>query len=130
MTRLIGYFLALAAGSILFEQNQFGRTMLVGEPSLADTAEDEKIELPLGIASDLTIERRTLRRDRKSQDAEVVISNAGASDLVFELKLPLWGAQILTSADRPYEKRNGQPLFVLKIPAGDKVTVHFTTAEQ
>ena len=122
--------LPLPAGSILFQQDQFGRSMLVGEPTLADTAEDEKIELPLGIASDLTIARRTLRRDGKSQDAEVTISNASAADLVIELKVPLYGGQKLTSADRPHEQRNGQPLFILKVPAGDKVTLHFTTAEQ
>ena len=122
--------LPLPAGSILFEQNQFGRTMLVGEPALADTAEDEKIELPLGIASDLTITRRTLRRDAKSHDAEVTISNAGAADVVFELKVPVEGGQKLTSADHPSERRNGQPLFVLKVPAGNSVTLHFTVAPQ
>ncbi len=122
--------LPLPAGSMLFQQDQFGRSMLVGEPTLADTAEDEKIELSLGIASDLTIARRTLRRDAKSQDAEVAISNAGPADLVLELKVPLYGGQKLTSADRPHEQRNGQPLFILKVPAGDKVTLHFTTAEQ
>ncbi len=122
--------LPLPAGAMLFEQDQFGRTMVVGEPSLMDTAEDEKIELPLGASSDLTIKRRTLRRDAKSQDAEATISNAGSSDLLLELKVPLQGAQKLSSADHPFEKRDGQPLFVLKIPAGAKVTLRFTTAEQ
>ncbi len=122
--------LPLPAGSILFQQDQFGRSMLVGEPALADTAEDEKIELPLGIASDLTIARRTLRRDAKSQDAEVTISNAGPAELMLELKVPLDGGQKLTSSDRPHEQRNGQPLFILKVPAGDKVTLHFNTAGQ
>ena len=120
--------LPLPAGSILFEQDQFGRTMLVGEPDLADTAEDEKIELPLGVASDLTIQRRTLRRDSKSQDGEVTISNAGSADLVLELKLPLPGGEKLTGADHPHEQRNGQPLFILKVPAGDKVTLRFTVS--
>ena len=122
--------LPLPAGSILFQQDQFGRSMLVGEPSLADTAEDEKIELPLGIASDLTIARRTLSRDGKSQDAEVTISNASSADLLLELKVPLYGGQRLTSADHPHEQRNGQPVFILKVPAGDKVILRFTTTEQ
>ena len=118
--------LPLPAGSILFEQNQFGRTMLVGEPTLADTAEDEKIELPLGVASDLTIQSKTLRRDAKSQDAEVTISNAGAADLMLELKVPLYGGQKLGKADRPFERRNGQPLFLLKVPAGETLTLHLS----
>lgn len=120
--------LPLPAGAILFEQNQFGRMMLVGEPELADTAEDEKIELPLGTSSDLTIARRTLNRDGKLEDAEVTISNAGSADLVLELRVPLWGGQKLTSTDHPAEQRDGQPLFVLKIPAGEKVIVRFTVA--
>ena len=122
--------LPLPAGSILFQQDQFGRSMLVGEPTLADTAEDEKIELQLGISSDLTIARRTMRRDAKSQDSEVTISNAGSDDLVLELKLPLWGSQKLASADSPYERRDGQPLFVLKVPAGDKITLRYTAAAE
>ena len=122
--------LPLPAGSILFQQDQFGRSMLVGEPSLADTAEDEKIELPLGTTSDLTIARRALRRDGKSQDAEVTVSNAGSADVMLELKLPLYGGQKLTSADHQHEQRNGQPLFILKVPAADKLILRFSATEQ
>ena len=122
--------LPLPAGAMLFQQNQFGRTMVVGEPDLADTAEDEKIELPLGISSDVTIKRRTVRHDDKSQDHEVIVANAGASDVVLELKVPLSGAAKLTSSDHTMAKRDGQPLFVLQIPAGDKVTLHYTAMNE
>ena len=121
--------LPLPAGSILFQQDHFGRTMVVGEPSLADKAEDEKIELELGEASDLVIKRRTLRRDSKSQDEEVVISNAGSSDKPLELKLSV-NADKLTKADRTYEMRDGEPLFRIVVPAGDKVTLHYSAARQ
>ena len=121
--------LPLPAGSILVQQDHFGRTMVVGEPSLADKAEDEKIELELGEASDLVIKRRTLRRDSKSQDEEVVISNAGSSDKPLELKLSV-NADKLTKADRTYEMRDGEPLFRLLVPAGDKVTLHYSAARQ
>ena len=122
--------LPLPAGSILFQQDHFGRTMVVGEPSLTDKAEDEKIELPLGEASDLTIKRRTLRRDDKSQDGEVTISNAGSNDLILELKLPLAGGQKLTTVDHAHEQRDGQPLFILKVPAGDRVVLRYTVADR
>jgi len=120
--------LPLPAGAMVFQQDQFGRTMVVGEPNLADTAEDEKIELPLGESSDVTIKRRTVRRDDKSQDHEVVIANAGGSDVVLELKVPLYGGAKMTSSDRPHEQRDGNPLFVLRITAGDKLTLHYSTA--
>ncbi|MFM5917297.1 MAG: DUF4139 domain-containing protein [Novosphingobium sp.] len=122
--------LPLPAGSILFQQDQLGRTMVVGEPSLADTAEDEKVELELGVANDLVIKRRTLRRDSKSQDEEVVISNAGSSDKPLELKLPVYGIDKLAKADLAYEMRDGQPLFRILVPAGDKVVFHYTVVRQ
>ncbi len=121
--------LPLPAGSVLFQQDHFGRSMVVGEPDLADTAEDEKIELALGEASDLTIKRRTLRRDNTSQDEEVVISNAGASDKPLELKLPLYGGSKLSKADRPYQKRDGQPLFLITVPAGETISLHYTATQ-
>ncbi|MFM5894332.1 MAG: DUF4139 domain-containing protein [Novosphingobium sp.] len=121
--------LPLPAGSILFQQDHFGRTMIVGEPDLADKAEDEKIELELGEASDLVIKRRTLRRDTNSQDEEVVISNASSSDKPLELKLTVDGNK-LTKTDRKYEMRDGEPMFRIVVPAGDKVTLHYTATRQ
>ena len=121
--------LPLPAGSVLFQQDHFGRSMVVGEPDLSDTAEDEKIELALGEASDLTIKRRTLRRDDKSQDQEVTISNAGNSDKPLELKLFV-NTDKLTKADRKYEMRDGEPLFRIVVPAGDKLTLHYSAERQ
>ena len=120
--------LPLPSGSFLIEQDQFGRTMLVGEPNLADTAEAEKIELTLGEAPDITVTRKTLRRGNKDQDTEVTISNAGASAIAFELDLNLGGTQRITKFDRPFGKRNGRPLYVLSVPANGTVTLNFTTS--
>ena len=120
--------LPLPSGSFLIEQDQFGRTMLVGEPNLADTAEAEKIELTLGEAPDITVTRKTLRRGNKDQDTEVTISNAGASAIAFELDLNLGGTQRITKFDRSFGKRNGRPLYVLSVPANGTVTLNFTTS--
>ena len=120
--------LPLPSGSFLIEQDQFGRTMLVGEPNLADTAEDEKIELVLGQAPDIAVARKILRRSNKDEDTEVTISNAGASAIAFELDLNLGGTQRITKSDRPFGKRNGRPLYVLSVPANGTVTLNFTTS--
>ena len=120
--------LPLPSGSFLIEQDQFGRTMLVGEPSLADTAEDEQVELVLGQAPDIAVTRKTLRRSAKAQDTEVTISNAGASAIAFELDLYVRGTQHITKSDRPFEQRNGRPLFALAVPANGSVTLKFTTS--
>ena len=122
--------LPLPSGSFLIAQEQFGRTMLVGEPSLADTAEAEKIELSLGQAPDVTVTRKTLRRGPKDEDGEVTISNAGASAIAFELELNVWGAQRVTKSDLAFGKRNGRPLLTATVPANGTVTVRFTTASE
>lgn len=119
--------LPLPAGSILFLQDQFGRAMVVGEPALADTAEGEQIELALGNASDITFYRRTVAQTDKSVNVEVTISNAGSADIALELDLNGLGLR-LTKADRPYEQRNGRPLFRLTVPTGDRIMVRYTAA--
>ncbi len=122
--------LPLPAGSFLIEQDQFGRAMLVGEPLLADTADDEKVELVLGQAPDITVKRLSLARTSKTEDAAVTISNAGAVPITIELELTTWGAMKLVKTDHPYEQRNGRPLFVLIVPGNGEVTLHFTTSQQ
>lgn len=121
--------LPLPAGSFLIEQDQFGRTMLVGEPLLADTAEDEKVELVLGQAPDITVKRISLERGKQTENVEVTISNASAAPIVFELDLAGWGAMKLDKADRPFEQRNGRPLFVLTVPANGSITLHYTVSQ-
>lgn len=91
--------LPLPSGAFLIAQEQFGWIMLVGEPSLADTAEAEKIELVLGQAPDISVIRKTLRRGTKDQVTEVTISNAGSSAIAFELDLIVAGTQRITKSD-------------------------------
>lgn len=121
--------LPLPSGSFLIAQEQFGRTMLVGEPNLADTAEAEKIELVLGQAPDVTVTRKTLRRGTKDQDSEVTISNAGSSAIAFELELNVWGTQRVTKSEPAFGKRNGRPLLAVTVPANATMTVQFTSSQ-
>ncbi len=121
--------LPLPSGSFLIAQEQFGRTMLVGEPNLADTAEAEKIELVLGQAPDVTVTRKTLRRGTKDQDSEVTISNAGSSAIAFELELNVWGTQRITTSEPAFGKRNGRPLLAVTVPANATMTVQFTSSQ-
>lgn len=46
--------LPLPAGAVLVQQEQAGRVMVLGEPPLRDTAVDEKVELAIGRATDVT----------------------------------------------------------------------------
>ncbi|WP_374527456.1 DUF4139 domain-containing protein [Novosphingobium sp.] len=138
--------LPLPAGSFVVEQDHWGRTMLVGQPSLSDTAEGEKIELVLGDAPDITATRRTLRRNPKANDPqpetlsgdmlalwqggasieEFALSNASDQPVRFELKLQTWGTTKVRRATLPVEKQDGQPIFFIDIPANSVIRLQYT----
>ena len=135
--------LPLPAGAFLIEQDHGGRSMLVGEPSLADTADGEKVELRLGNAPDVKLRRTMLRMDSPpdlitpltgalaervrtgKQVQRIEISNAGAAPIRFELKLQTYGAERIVDADHPVDKEDGRPIFRLTVPANDSVVILF-----
>lgn len=118
--------LPLPAGSFVIEQDHFGRTMRIAEPLLRDTAEGEKIELGAGFSPDVTIVRRTTRREGNKHWVEVEISNARPDEITFELKVPTYGFQKIVEASAQWEKRDGVPLFLVKLASGASVTLRFT----
>jgi hypothetical protein len=118
--------LPLPSGAFLIQQDHEGRTMLLGEPALRDTAEDEKVELALGTVSDVTIERRTRSRSKRKQNQEVKLSNAGAESVSLELRFNVWGSIRLIDADAPLGKEDGQPIFKLELPPGSTRTLRYT----
>lgn len=122
--------LPLPAGSFVIEQDHFGRTMRIAEPLLRDTAEDEKIELGAGFSPDVTILRRTTRREGNKHWVEVEISNARPDEITFELKVPTYGFQKITEASAQWEKRDGVPLFLVKLASGASVTLRFVVASE
>lgn len=118
--------LPLPSGAFLIQQDHAGRTMLLGEPALRDTAEDEKVELALGQASDVTVERRTTGRSKRKQKQELRLSNAGAETISLELRFNAWGSIRLTDANAPLAKEDGQPIFKLELPPGSTRTLRYT----
>jgi hypothetical protein len=121
--------LPLPSGAFVIVQGQFGRPMLIAEPDLRDTAEDEKIELNAGASSDVNVVYRTLRREGKKNWLEIEITNATPGPIDFELKLETYDNQRIVEADAHWKKRDGQPLFGFAIPANGSrkllVTVEF-----
>ncbi len=140
--------LPLPAGAFLIEQAHAGRMMLVGEPDLRDTAEDEKVELRLGEAPDVNLRRTVLHSDsppdllaglsdmlttrvkQGKQVERVEIANAGSAPISFELKYDVSGSQRLDQADHPLDKEDGHPIFRLTVPANQTVTLHYTVLDR
>ena len=125
-TKAEGLGLPLPAGQFMIDQSQFGRAMLVGQPSLSDTAEGEKLELSLGNAPDLTVRRLTLSQTANSQEVEVTITNAGLQAAAFELELALDPAHQIDATTNPVVLRDGKRLMLFSVPAGGTVTVRYT----
>lgn len=121
--------LPLPSGSFVIQQEQFGLPMRIAEPLLRDTAEDEKIELGAGMSPDVTVVRRTVRREGNKHWVEVEISNASPQSVNFELKVPLYGNWKITESSMQWIKRDGTPMFVVPLVSGASVTLRFTTSD-
>lgn len=120
--------LPLPSGAFVIQQEQFGLPMRIAEPVLRDTAEDEKIELGAGFSPDVTVVRRTLRREGNRHWVEVEISNASPQAVNFELKVPVHGNWKITESSIQWIKRDGTPVFAVPLASGASVTLHFTTS--
>lgn len=120
--------LPLPAGSFVVEQAHGGRWLPVGQPLLRDTAEDEKIELPLNQASDVTVSRRTLRTGKRKQWQELTIANARAAPLVLELRFAVSGSMRIEQPGAPLTKRDGQPLFRLELAPNSRRALRYVVA--
>ncbi|MBS0483328.1 MAG: hypothetical protein JSR96_14515 [Proteobacteria bacterium] len=122
--------LPLPSGAFVISQDQGQRTMMIGQPDLRDTAEDEKVELALGPAPDVTVERRTVSRGKRYQRQEIKISNAGAEPVTLELRYNVWGAIILDDADGTLTKQDGLPTFTLNLAPNSVQSLHYTVRWQ
>ena len=126
--------LPLPAGEFIVQQDHAGRTMLVGQPGLKDTAEDEKVELVLGAAPDVTVTQKTLAREliRKGAtryEQQVEVANASPFSVNFELRLTRWGTQKIVATSAAREDDNGLPVLKIAVPANDVVRFTFTSEE-
>jgi hypothetical protein len=118
--------LPLPSGSFVIQQEHWGRSMLIATPDLRDTAEDEKIELDAGDAPDVTVSRRVTSRESQSTKVEVEVANASPHEIVFELRVPIDSSWRISESDANWEKRDGVPIFTLRIPAEGSVKLHYT----
>jgi len=122
--------LPLPSGSFLIQQDQYGRSMMVGTPDLRDTAEDEKVELALGAAPDVTIANKVLSREAKLARHEVSITNAGEAAITVEIEVNYAGNAKIVDSSLPITKDGAYPKFVLTVPAGVTGLITFGTKDQ
>lgn len=147
--RAHGLALPLPSGEVASFVTRDGATLLVAEAPLHDTAVDEELEIGLGESPDVEVssvhERRkigatteveelpllpgiTQLESAKADDvSRVEVSNARSSPIRLELRIDLEDGMRLIRADHPPGSRNGQPLFQLTIPAGERAIIRYQT---
>ncbi|MEQ1497059.1 MAG: hypothetical protein ABL914_00225 [Novosphingobium sp.] len=118
--------LPLPAGILLIDQFQFGRPMVLAEPELGDTAVDEKIELAIGAVSDVTVQSRCIDDKDRKYVMETTITNAGATEIQFELEIENGLDLKITNSTIAVIERDGKRLMLITIPAGGAVIAGYT----
>lgn len=126
---------------------QSAQRLLAAETQLRDLAIDEITEFELAGAPDVQIRQiretvqlsqrrptvpllRGLNRRTRIFDevSRIEVTNARAFPVDIEIRLFLHDEQELTRADHTVGKKNGQPIFILTVPANDSVTVRYQTS--
>jgi len=117
--------LPLPAGAILVEQDQGGQPMVLGEPELLDTAQDEQLDLALGVANDITCAWKRLPAANGDRLGHLVVTltNATTHGAAIELRLNAGGGWSIhhTSVDAP--KVDGVPTVKLTLASGEERTI-------
>ena len=114
--------LPLPAGAILVEQDQGGQVMVLGEPALRDTAEDEKLDIAVGSANDITCAWARTQQGTGNDFGKLIVTlaNASAHPAIIELQLNAVGGWYInhTSIDAP--KVDGVPTVKLTLASGEQ----------
>ena len=126
-----GLGLPLPAGAVLIEQAQgaSGQIMMLGEPTIRDTAEGEKLELAVGQASEMTFTWRWAPGSGPAAPREVMIdlANASPASVPVELRLPTYGGWHVARVDGG-QKVDGVMTVKLSLAAGDRRSFTVTLA--
>jgi hypothetical protein len=138
--------LALPSGRVAVFAARDGETLLQHLSNLRDLAVGEEVEIDMGVSSDVEVtaakEKITIDPARthelplvpgvlKLRSVEldtlnrVDVSNARATEILFELRLWLPEGGRVVRADQPLGTKNGRPIFRLTIPANETVTLRY-----
>ena len=121
--------LPLPAGAVLVQQVQAGRIMVLSEPSLRDTAEDEKVELALGSAADVTCAwtRAPLDdADPRTRHIVATLSNAMPGAAAVEFRLMAAGGWSIDRTSVEMPKIDGVPTLSLILAQGESRQIELT----
>jgi hypothetical protein len=140
--------LPLPAGTVAVFSTHEGDRLLQHESALRDLAVDEEVEIDMGQSPDVQVTATTekvdvdpaggkmlplvpgvhLRSLKIDTVHRITVSNARSAEIQFELKLQLDPGARVARADQPVGAKNGRPIFRLKVPGNETVTVRYQVA--
>jgi hypothetical protein len=139
--------LALPSGSVAVFGAVQGQRLLQHESDLRDIAVDEDVEINMGESPDIQVTAKkekvsigqaqgllplvpgvSLRSVKIGAANRVAISNARPTEVQFELRLQLEAGARVVRADHALGTKNGRPIFRLKVPANNTVTIRYQVA--
>jgi hypothetical protein len=138
---------ALPSGSVAVFGAVQGLRLLEHESELRDIAVDEDVEINMGESPDVQVTAKkenvsidpaqgllplvpgvSLRSVKIGAANRVAISNARPTDVQFELRLQVEAGARVVRADHAWGTKNGRPIFRLKVPANNTVTIRYQVA--
>ncbi len=137
--------LPLPSGTVAVFGVDDGARLLEQESEVRDIAVNEEVEIYMGPSADVQVSLVPEKTRVDSGHAEVLplvpgvvlrsvkaldtqrvdISNAKATDIEFELRLQLPEGGRIVRANRAPGAKNGRPIFRLKVPANQSVTLRY-----
>ena len=110
--------LPLPSGRVAVFATRGSEQLLQRESGMRDLAVGEEVEIDMGDSPDVQVAADANRVD---------ISNAGAQEIHFELRLRLSAGARVIRADHKIGSKNGRPMFRVTVPAHDTATVRYLT---
>lgn len=129
-----GLGLPIPSGRIQQEQDQFGRTMVLGEGSFRDTAVNEKIVVGLGDSADVSYRLSTLSETMRGKDTvreqRVEVSNALPFPIIFEVGFGRSNLGVSIEAESiAMTEEDGVKFWRLTLPANGTSQLTFRAVE-
>lgn len=125
-----GLGLPLPAGTVLVEQDQAGRPALLGQPALADTAQDEKLELTIGQTPDITGAWASGPADDKVANLKLTLANAAPHPAPVEVRLMAAHGWIITHGSATIPMIDGTPTLSTTLASGETRVVDIRLVRQ
>lgn len=126
-----GLGLPLPSGKVAVFETVDGRPMLAGEPSLADKAIGENVELVVGESPDVTWTHRAVGAAADgtygpTRRYELELNNARSQPTVVEVELRVSSDRRIVRPSRKLGKKNGWDLWRVELPANKRLTLAYT----